>query len=232
MDYRLYYWPIPFRGNFIRYLLAHAAASYEEVPFDTVQAMRTQPVATQALPGMAVPVLHDIERDVYVNQMPAIVLYLAERLAYAPRDAHLNALALKVVLDSNDVLGELTRANGAQMWTPADWQTFRAERLPRWLAIFEEIAKRFGDEQGWMLGALSYADTAVAALFGTMARCLPGLEADINQHAPRTWAICERVQADEGVATLITAQAAAWGNNYCGGQIEASIRDMLSQKVK
>ena len=40
-DYKLYYWPIPFRGHFIRYVLAHAGATWEEATFEDVAALKS-----------------------------------------------------------------------------------------------------------------------------------------------------------------------------------------------
>ena len=36
--FQLYYWPIPFRGHFIRYVLAHAGTSWEEAPTEALLA--------------------------------------------------------------------------------------------------------------------------------------------------------------------------------------------------
>ena len=46
-DYTLYYWPIPFRGHFLRYILAHVGASWDEPGFETVRTMKDAPVSQQ-----------------------------------------------------------------------------------------------------------------------------------------------------------------------------------------
>ena len=38
-DFTLYYWPVPFRGEFVRALLAHAGATVDEPGSDAVSAM-------------------------------------------------------------------------------------------------------------------------------------------------------------------------------------------------
>ncbi len=53
--------------------------------------------------------------------MPAIVTYLADIYGLVPSNAAARATALKVLLDCNDVLANITRSNGSQMWTQELW---------------------------------------------------------------------------------------------------------------
>ena len=230
--YRLYYWPIPFRGVFIQYLLDHAGVDYDIANFDETSQLKSTDIIDQSVPCMAPPMLHDYHHDRYLSQMPAIVTYLAGELGYSPNDTYLDYQALKVLLDSNDVLSDLTNANGSQMWTHDHWQLFRSQRLVRWLGIFEETGRRNGlcENSGYLLGTAhaSYADIAAAALFGTMARCLPELDSDIRCNAPAVHGLCRRIEASERIQHTITRQQSEIGNAYCGGQIEQSIRSMLA----
>ena len=41
-DYALYYWPVPFRGQPIRAVLAHVGASWDEVDFEAINALKSQ----------------------------------------------------------------------------------------------------------------------------------------------------------------------------------------------
>ena len=38
-DFDLYYWPLPFRGQFIRAILAYAGKSWTEHDSDTIEAL-------------------------------------------------------------------------------------------------------------------------------------------------------------------------------------------------
>ncbi len=227
--YRLYYWPIPFRGCFVSYLFAYRNVPLEEAAsFEDIKRRVEQPPAEQDVPFIGPPVLADLENGNTLSQMPAIVLYVAPALDLAPEDSFELALALKVLMDCNDVLMEICRYNGSSMWQREEWRQFRSERLPRWLAVFEESLRRghIGKE------AASFADIAVYALFGNMQRCLPELGADVRQHAPGIHAHCDRIGSTPSLARHVEDQAERYGTLYCGGQIEASIRDMLEQDAR
>ena len=142
--YKLYYWPIPFRGVFIQYTLAYARMEYHNATLDQVAAIRNSDVPDLPVPCMAPPVLHDNQTGHFLSQMPAIIVYLAQEHGLATGDAYLDCLALKVILDCNDVLSDITNANGSQMWEYDQWRSFRSERLPRWLEVFEETGRRHG----------------------------------------------------------------------------------------
>jgi len=233
MNYKLFYWPAPFRGNFIRFLLEEAGEKYEEASVKEISELYALPVEDQPLPMMAPPFLHDMERDVFLSQMPAIVMYLSEKLGLLPRDPYKSAICNKLVLDSNDVLIEITNYNGSVMWESNSWKQFRNERLKRWLEIFEQTGKKFGlnPESGYMLGGnqISTADIVTYALWGTMVRCLPELSEDCRKHAPHVFGLCQRIENRPDIKQLIAHQEKNYGKQYCGGQIEQSIRSMLKQ---
>jgi glutathione S-transferase len=231
MNYKLYYWPAPFRGNFIRFLLEEAGEKYEEASLKEISELYSMPVEDQPLPMMAPPFLHDPERDVFLSQMPAIVMFLSEKTGLIPQDSYKSAICNKLVLDSNDVLIEITNYNGSVMWERDAWRQFRDKRLKRWLEIFELTGRRFGLNSGsdYMLGGdqISTADIVTYALWGTMIRCLPQLSADCRKHAPYVFELCQRIESRPNIKQLIENQEKNYGNQYCGGQIEKSIRSML-----
>ena len=188
--FRLQYWPLPFRGCFVSYLFAYRDVPFLETSdFEENLALKSLPPGEQAVPYMGPPVLHDLEYDRSLSQMPAIVLYVARKLGLAPGDPFDEAMAMKILMDCNDVLMEICRYNGSIMWEPGTWRVFRDERLPRWLQLFEESLER------GLLGTepLSFADIGVYALFGNMTRCLPELDADLLKGAPGIHALCQRI---------------------------------------
>ncbi|MEO0774572.1 MAG: glutathione S-transferase family protein [Pseudomonadota bacterium] len=230
--YTLYYWPIPFRGEFVRALLRTAGQDYHEPGPDEVTALKLQAPGDQPVPAMALPVLVDHEAGVALSQMPAILRYVASCHGVMPEDAGLAALTDKIVGDANDVLDELTLFGGRSMWTLGEWETFTEDRLPRWMAIFEEITRVRGVTagEGYLTGeAAMLADLVVAVLWGVMTTKLPQLRPMLERHAPRVAGLTARILGMPPIAALRAESDARWGDLYCGGQIEASIRDMLTR---
>jgi glutathione S-transferase len=224
--FKLDYWPIPFRGCFVSYLFAYRGVPLTNAAdFDDIERLRSPPPREQLIPFMGPPVLTDRQTGRVLSQMPAIVLYVADELDLKPQESFDQAMAMKVLMDCNDVLMEICRYNGSSMWTREEWTAFRSKRLPRWLAIFEESLRRghIGRD------TVTFADIGVFALFGNMMRCLPELEPDVHAHAPGIHALCETIGAQPSLAHAVAADEASYGNLYCGGQIEASIREMLAE---
>jgi glutathione S-transferase len=223
--FQLYYWPIPFRGCFVSYLFAYRDVPLAlEASLELINDMKNMPPGEQDIPFMGPPVLRDLESGRTLGQMPAIVLYVSRELGLLPDDAFDMSMSMKILMDCNDVLMEMCRYNGSSMWTREEWQQFRSRRLPRWMHIFEETLKRgfLGQD------AVTFADIGAYALFGNMTRCLPELEADLVGHAPGIHALCDRIGSQPSVARYVAAQEQEYGKLYCGGQIEASIREMLA----
>eukprot|EP00931_Biecheleriopsis_adriatica_P108342 TRINITY_DN82651_c0_g1_i1.p1 TRINITY_DN82651_c0_g1~~TRINITY_DN82651_c0_g1_i1.p1 ORF type:complete len:378 (-),score=36.58 TRINITY_DN82651_c0_g1_i1:9-1142(-) len=238
--YTLYYWPIPARGVFIRSLLAFTNTPFEEAPMEEVTRIYAQPPHKQPVPFRAPPILVDHEAsDFAVSQLVAIVHYVATKEGLMPEDLTKQSLALKIVCDANDVLAEIWRANGDitkngeyVMWDQLAWDTFRNGRFIRWLQQFEALADRFGCTlaSGFVLGTPSatLADLTCWSLWATMARCLPELRKPIYEHAPILMALCDRLERNSGLTTLVAKERKVWGELYCGGMIEKSIRQMLT----
>ncbi len=228
--YTLFYWPIPFRGQFVRAVLAHVHASWEERTYDDVLALgRTEP-ANQPVPLMGTPMLIDHATALSISQMPAILTYLGRTHGLLPEDARGEALTAKVVADANDVLYEMTRYNGAQQWTTASWKEFRP-RLVRWLEIFEETGRRHGltADTGTMLATAQpgLADLATYVLWHTMTTKLPALRPLLDSTAPAIAGLADRLADLPEQASLRRSSDEAYGNAWCGGQIEASLRAVL-----
>jgi len=223
--FHLYYWPIAFRGCFVSYLFAYRGVPLlETADFDEIGELMNQGPAEQPIPFVGPPLLVDRETGQALSQMPAIVLYASRELDLLPDDPFEQATGLKVLMDCNDVLMEICRYNGSMMWARADWVAFRSARLPRWMAVFEAAVSR-GDVGG---DPVTFADIGVYALWGNMIRCLPELEGDLQTHAPDIHALCQRIGAQPSLAAYVAESEERFGRVYCGGQIEASLRQMLA----
>jgi len=231
-DYTLYYWPIQFRGQFVRAVLAHVGASWQEAEFDEIAAQRMLEPSAQLIPHMGPPVLTDHSRDFHISQMPAVLTYLGEKHGLMSDNPVYRALTHKIIADANDVLYEMTRYNGAQMWTDASWKEFQP-RLCRWMGVFEETGRRNGltAGAGFMLGteAPTLADLVTAILWGTMTARLAPLRPLLDRQAPGVAGLTDRVRALPAQVELRDRSDALYGDAWCGGQIEASLRAVLSR---
>ncbi len=221
-DFTLYYWPIPFRGEFVRAILARGGATVDEPDSDAVSAMMKVEPSEQPVPHMAPPMLVDNVTGKAVAEMPAICFWLAERFDLMPDDPHLRALALKVLNDANDILDEMTLDGGKAMWTPNSWADY-LPRLRRWMTIFEATVKQN------LLAAnqceLAYITTAT--LWGTMTERLPQLRPLLGEEAPNVVRLADHARSQGALAAQAEESRMRFGNAWCGGQIEMSLRKVL-----
>ena len=229
-DYTLYYWPAPFRGQFIRAVLAHIHVTWDEAGPSATAALMDGETAEQLVPHMGPPVLTDHAIGFSLSQTPAILGYLGAKHGLIPLDSTRNALTVKIIADANDVLYEVTLHNGAQMWTPETWHTYRP-RLARWMGIFEEMGRRHGltARAGYLLGTQtpSVVDLVAAILWGTMTAKLPSLRPLLDATAPGIAGLSDRISALPEQAELRARSDAEYGDEWCGGLIEASLRAVL-----
>ncbi len=229
-DYELYYWPVPFRGQFVRALLAFAGKTWTEGDPSEIAELMDGPVKKMAVPFMGPPLLIDTKADFAIAEMPAVILYLAETLDLMPATPALRAMTLKIVCDANDVIDELTRDGGRDQWTEKRWQEF-VPRLTKWMSLWEETGRRHGltAKAGFILGGETpgVADVITGTLWSTMTDRLPKIEALLKHTAPRTAALTRRIAALPALARLAAKTREEYGDAYCGGQIEKSLRRVL-----
>ncbi|WP_174300502.1 glutathione S-transferase [Caulobacter sp. S45] len=230
-EYQLYYWPVPFRGQFVRAVLAYAGVTWTEGGHEAIEALMSGPVEDMPVPFMGPPVLVDRKAEVAIAQMPAIILYLGETLDLLPSSASLRALSAKVVNDANDVIDELTLDGGREMWTSGSWRAF-VPRLRKWMSIWEETGRRHGLQPaaGFLLGGNvpGLADVITHTLWSTMTDRLPTLGPMLQSAAPMTTALVRRMGELPALAALAASTRQDFGETYCGGQIGASIRKVLT----
>jgi glutathione S-transferase len=214
--YVLYYWPIPFRGHPIRFILAQVGAGWSEVDHDTILALKDAAPEAHPYPFMAPPLLFDRDTGRWLSQMPAIVMALG-RAHGLTRDADLE---LRLACDASDILLEITRGHGAQMWDAPTWAAFRDHRLPRWMRLHECLVPEAG------MDARGLAPLILAGLWHTMTDRLPPLRPMLDAEAPMLAALIDEVAARPAIAGL----RAVWAGSqpvYCAGQIEASLLSVL-----
>jgi glutathione S-transferase len=229
-DYELYYWSVPFRGQFVRAVLAFAGKSWSEGGDAAIAKLMDGPVRRMPVPFMGPPILIDKKADFAVAQMPAVILYLGETLNLMPAAPALRAMTMKIVNDANDMIDEITLDGGRQMWTEKRWREF-VPRLKTWMSLWEETGRRHGlkTDAGFLLGgkAPGIADVVTATLWSTMGERFPKIETILGKAAPMTAALTQRIASLPPLAKLAAKARHDYGDAYCGGQIEASLRKVL-----
>jgi glutathione S-transferase len=232
-DYDLYYWSVPFRGQFVRAVLAYAGKTWTEGGDAAISTLLGGPVQDMPVPFMGPPMLIDKKAGFAIAQMPAILLYLGETLDLMPASPALRALTMKIVNDANDandVIDEITLDGGREMWTEKRWQDF-VPRLKKWMSFWEETGRRHGlkADAGFLLGgeAPGIADVVTATLWSTMADRFREIAVILEESAPVTAALTRRVAGLPPLAKLAAKARQDYGDAYCGGQIEASLRKVL-----
>ena len=229
-DYVLYYWSVPFRGQFVRAVLAYAGKTWTEGGDAAISRLMGGPVKDMPVPFMGPPLLIDKKAGFAIAQMPAVVLYLAETLGLMPATPALRASTLKIVSDANDVIDEITLNGGREMWTQKRWRDF-VPRLKRWMSFWEETGRRHGlkADRGFLLGgeAPGVADVVTATLWSTMTDRFGEIAVILEEAAPMTAALTRRVADLPPLAELAAKARQDYGDAWCGGQIEASLRKVL-----
>jgi glutathione S-transferase len=116
------------------------------------------------------------------------------------------------------------------MWTRERWADF-VPRLRKWMSFWEETGRRHGlsADAGFLLGGESpgIADVVTATLWSTLAERFPTIEPIFQDAAPLTAGLTRRVVALPPLARLAAQARQDYGEAYCGGQIEASLRKVL-----
>jgi glutathione S-transferase len=226
-DYDLYYWSVPFRGQFVRAVLAFGGQRWAEAGDDAISKLMERPVRDMPVPFMGPPMLVDRRANFAIAEMPAIILYLGETLGLMPATPALRALTMKIVNDANDVIDELTLDGGREMWTQQRWREF-VPRLKKWMSFWEETGRRHGLKtgRGFLLGGerAGIADVVTATLWSTVTERFETIAKIFEDTAPMTAALTRRVAALPALAKLAAKTREDYGDAWCGGRIEKSLR--------
>lgn len=230
-DYDFYYWQLPFRGQFVRALMAYAGKTWTESDDKSIMKMIKGPVNDLPVPFMGPPMLIDNKTGVAIAEMPAIVLYLGETLDLLPATPALRAMTIKTVNDANDVIDEMSRDGGRDMWTEKRWLEF-VPRLKKWMSVWEETGRRHGltAHSGFLLGGdvPGIADVVTATLWSTMTERFQKVDTVFQKAAPMTAALSRRVSAIPALAKLVAKAREDYGDAYCGGKIGDSMKKVLN----
>ena len=96
--YDFYYWPLPFRGQFIRAILAFAGQTWDEHDAAANEHLRQQPPAEQPIPFMGPPLLIDRQNGFaqiaeLLERTAPVTAALSRRLQQTPALAALSERA-------------------------------------------------------------------------------------------------------------------------------------------
>ncbi|MFZ6643042.1 glutathione S-transferase [Undibacterium sp. TC4M20W] len=229
-EYELYYWSVPFRGQFVRAILACAGKTWVEADDAAIMKLMSGPIKNMPVPFMGPPILIDKKTRFAIAEMPAIVLYLGEALGLMPTTPELRAMTMKIVNDANDVIDEITLDGGRQMWTEKRWKEF-IPRLQKWMSLWEETGKRHGLRvgSGFLLGGkeAGIADIVTATLWSTLGDHFPKIKKLLEKTAPMTANLSQRVSELPPLVKLATKAREEYGDDYCGGKIGASMKKII-----
>ncbi|MFZ6681617.1 glutathione S-transferase [Undibacterium sp. Tian12W] len=229
-DYELYYWSVPFRGQFVRAILACAGKTWIEADDASIMKLMSGPIKNMPVPFMGPPILIDKKNRFAIAEMPAIVLYLGETLDIMPASPELRAMTMKIVNDANDVIDEITLDGGRQMWTEKRWKEF-IPRLQKWMSLWEETGKRHGLRagSGFLLGGkeAGIADIMTATLWSTLGDHFPKIKKLLEKTAPMTANLSQRISALPPLLKLAAKAREEYGDDYCGGKIGESMKKII-----
>lgn len=223
-DYQLYYWPqIQGRGEFVRLVLEDAGASYVDVarlPEDqgggVTALMALLDRSDIGTPPFAPPILK--HGDLYIGQTATICRYLGNRHGLAPareddrwRAEYLQLTLADFVDEIHDVhhpiAGSLYYEDQAvEALRRAD--SFRNERLPRYLGYFERVI--VGNERSdadWLVGdECTHVDLALFQIVAGLTYAFPNVLREARATYPRVLGVHDRVAQRPNIAAYLDSE--------------------------
>ena len=208
-------------------LLTYVQAEFSQADCDEVLVVKNDEIAKQTILGMAPPFLLDAATGVKLAQMPAIMLYLAEKYQLLPRGAFAAARLQHVLGDVTDVLADITRNNGHQLWDVEAWRAFLDTRLPRWAQISAQHLTELGTAKETDGQRPNAVDISIWATWGNLYEHFPALNPWFEEFAPALVEHHRLLPSCPHLHHWWAQTREQYGDIYCGGQIEASLRKMM-----
>eukprot|EP00177_Eucheuma_denticulatum_P000746 GFKZ01001338.1.p1 GENE.GFKZ01001338.1~~GFKZ01001338.1.p1 ORF type:complete len:276 (+),score=32.74 GFKZ01001338.1:118-828(+) len=214
--YKLYYWPIPGRGEFIRLLLEYAKVPYEDVARTGPEGMPAVAAAKSSLPNalhFAPPILQ-VDETLSISQTPVICAYLARKHGLMPPgDDQYHAIQLD--LSVHDVIVEVHATHH-----PVDIslayedqkeaalqaaEAFCKKRLLRWASYFEEkISLHSKGNHPYIFGErICYVDLSLCYLLDGLQHAFPKNFGIATADTPRLLALRDAVKLEHTVAEYL-----------------------------
>lgn len=223
MRYELYYWPgIPGRGEFVRLALEAGGAKYVDIARmpardgGGVKAMMRL-MDDRALPRapFAPPFLK--AGRLLIGQTANILLYLGPRLGLVPADEGVRLWAHQLQLTVTDFVAEVHDTHHPiasslyyqEQKREAKRRTghFLAERLPKFMLYFEQVAALNTRGKGYMVGrSLSYVDLSMFQLVAGLQYAFPNAMRKLANKLPRLLALQETVTQAPRIAAYLASE--------------------------
>ncbi|KAI4196591.1 MAG: hypothetical protein LQ350_006463 [Teloschistes chrysophthalmus] len=221
--YKLHYWPtLPGRGEPIRLCFEATKTPYEDVTnrgagMSGLKSFISPAPTTNNNPNpphFAPPVLE--HGDLTISQLPNILLYLASKLSLAgpPSDAnaiyHINQLALTALdgflNEAHETHHPISISSFYEDQKPAALaraQDYTSNRLPKFLAYFENVLKSESSGGGeWLYGGqMTYADLVLWQGLDGVSFAFPEKVRGMREGGEyaEVWGLYERVKGLEAV---------------------------------
>jgi glutathione S-transferase len=171
--YKLHYWPtIQGRGEYVRLALEEAGARYEDVAREhgVGAMMKLMKAPSSKTPSFAPPFLQ--AGKLTIGQVANILLYLGDHHDLAPKTEGGRLWAHQIQLTITDLVVEVHDTHhpisGSQYYEDQKHEAkkrtreFLDERVPKYLAWFDDVIARNGSKKGWAVGnKLTYVDTSL-----------------------------------------------------------------------
>jgi len=162
-NYKLHYFPVRGRGDFIRYILEYANVPYEEVFIDFADWPKMKP----KMPMGVIPVL-ELANGQKLSQSLAIGRYLATLNGLVSDDAFENAWGDQLVLAIEDIYFQYYRPYVVATLVDKDeskqkeaWETLKTKAI---IPLFEQFEKFLGDKTWFCGNKIHWADLVIAEL--------------------------------------------------------------------
>ncbi|MET0542378.1 MAG: glutathione S-transferase [Variovorax sp.] len=201
MTYQLHYWPtIQGRGEFVRLALEAAGVDYVDVAREPEASgggeealMRRMKDPRNPTPPFAPPWL--VHGGIMIGQTAAILLYLGPRLHLVSENQDDRIWTHQLQLTIADMVAEVHDTHhpvGTGLYYEDQKpeaqrlaQSFRDERIPKFLGWFEQVLQRNAAGDNHLVGdALSYADLSLFQLVAGLRYAFPKAAARALAQAP------------------------------------------------
>ncbi|MGC1173902.1 glutathione S-transferase [Polaromonas sp.] len=223
MPYELHYWPtIQGRGEFVRLALEAAGASYLDVarcPESKEQGAGSMMHYLESPqvqhPPFAPPFL--VDGKLIVGQTAAILLYLGPRLGLVGKSEAKRLWTHQLQLTIADAVAEVHETHhpiatglyyeDQKKEAAKRAKAFREQRIPKFLAWFENVLARNPSGPAHLVGArLSYADLSLFQLVEGLLYAFPKAARRTLKRAPHVTGLHARVAQHRRVAAYLASE--------------------------
>ncbi len=219
MLYELYYWPgIQGRGEFVRLSLEDAGADYVDVARDPRRGVaalgKFMGDASETHPPFAPPFLK--AGKLVISQTTNILMFLGPRIGLVPKSEAGRLWANQLQLTIADWLLEVHNAHhpmaGSLYYEDQRGEAsrrsaiFRTERLPKYLAYFEEVLKRNSKGHAFILGkGMSNVDLSLFQMMAGLRYSFPQVMERLEPSYPRLVTLHDRVSGRPRTAAYLSS---------------------------